>query len=102
MQTFMFAHLQKFCIVKTMNFRSILSAFVFSAVRDGYYGELRRQRKSSNAFRSRPSVDVSTDGSVSATDNGSSRRLVLQNYAKWGRLRTSECSVNAAECTVSG
>ncbi|KAK5971460.1 hypothetical protein GCK32_017811, partial [Trichostrongylus colubriformis] len=48
---------------------STLSAFVFSAVRDGYYTELRRQRKSSNAFRNRPSVDVSSDGSV--VDGGS-------------------------------
>ncbi|KAK6043755.1 hypothetical protein COOONC_18739 [Cooperia oncophora] len=48
---------------------STLSAFVFSAVRDGYYTELRRQRKNSNAFRSRPSVDVSSDGSV--VDGGS-------------------------------
>ncbi|EPB77333.1 hypothetical protein ANCCEY_03568 [Ancylostoma ceylanicum] len=52
---------------------STLSAFVFSAVRDGYYAELRRQRKSSNAFRNRPSVDVSSDGSVV---DGSSRRSV--------------------------
>ncbi|KAK6740217.1 hypothetical protein RB195_008595 [Necator americanus] len=50
---------------------STLSAFVFSAVRDGYYAELRRQRKSSNAFRNRPSVDVSSDGSVA---DGGSRR----------------------------
>ncbi|XGW18820.1 hypothetical protein V3C99_002986 [Haemonchus contortus] len=48
---------------------STLSAFVFSAVRDGYYAELRRQRKCSNAFRNRPSVDVSSDGSV--VDGGS-------------------------------
>ncbi|PIO54938.1 hypothetical protein TELCIR_23687, partial [Teladorsagia circumcincta] len=48
---------------------STLSAFVFSAVRDGYYTELRRQRKCSNAFRNRPSVDVSSDGSV--VDGGS-------------------------------
>uniref|UniRef100_A0A1I7X714 Uncharacterized protein n=1 Tax=Heterorhabditis bacteriophora TaxID=37862 RepID=A0A1I7X714_HETBA len=50
---------------------SQLTTFVFSAVRDGYYAELRRQRKTSNAFRSRPSVDVSTDGSLA---NDSSRR----------------------------
>ncbi|WKX99589.1 hypothetical protein Q1695_014456 [Nippostrongylus brasiliensis] len=50
---------------------STLSAFVFSAVRDGYYAELRRQRKSSNAFRTRPSVDVSSDGSGI---DGNSRR----------------------------
>lgn len=52
---------------------STLSAFVFSAVRDGYYAELRRQRKASNAFRNRPSVDVSSDGSVI---DGSSRKSV--------------------------
>ncbi|CAI4224721.1 unnamed protein product [Auanema sp. JU1783] len=43
---------------------SMLTAFVFSAVRDGYYCELRKQRRNSSAFRSRPSVDVSTDGST--------------------------------------
>ncbi|KJH48815.1 hypothetical protein DICVIV_05068 [Dictyocaulus viviparus] len=42
---------------------STLSAFLFSAVRDGYYAELRRQRKASSAYRSRPSFDVSSDGS---------------------------------------
>ncbi|VDN29997.1 unnamed protein product [Cylicostephanus goldi] len=52
---------------------SILTTFVFSAVRDGYYAELRRQRKTSNAFRNRPSVDVSSDGSIM---DGSSRRSV--------------------------
>ncbi|CAJ0599982.1 unnamed protein product [Cylicocyclus nassatus] len=52
---------------------SILTTFVFSAVRDGYYAELRRQRKTSNAFRNRPSVDVSSDGSLM---DGSSRRSV--------------------------
>ncbi|CAI2348775.1 unnamed protein product [Caenorhabditis sp. 36 PRJEB53466] len=47
---------------------SLLSSHVFSAVRDGYYAELRRQRKSSNAFRARVSVDVVSTG----TDDGTS------------------------------
>uniref|UniRef100_A0A1I7U5M5 Globin n=1 Tax=Caenorhabditis tropicalis TaxID=1561998 RepID=A0A1I7U5M5_9PELO len=46
---------------------SSLTSHVFSAVRDGYYAELRRQRKSSNAFRARVSVDVVSTG----TDDGS-------------------------------
>ncbi|CAD6198959.1 unnamed protein product [Caenorhabditis auriculariae] len=46
---------------------SQLSAFVFTAVRDGYYSELRKQRKSSSANRSRFSVDVVS----SATDDAS-------------------------------
>uniref|UniRef100_A0A0K0CZZ5 Uncharacterized protein n=1 Tax=Angiostrongylus cantonensis TaxID=6313 RepID=A0A0K0CZZ5_ANGCA len=50
---------------------STLSAFLFSAVRDGYYAELRRQRKASNAYRSRPSFDVSSEGSL--VDGGSRR-----------------------------
>ncbi|PIC39591.1 hypothetical protein B9Z55_011228 [Caenorhabditis nigoni] len=47
---------------------SLLTSHVFSAVRDGYYAELRRQRKSSNAFRARVSVDVVSTG----TDDGTS------------------------------
>uniref|UniRef100_A0A8R1DUK5 Globin family profile domain-containing protein n=1 Tax=Caenorhabditis japonica TaxID=281687 RepID=A0A8R1DUK5_CAEJA len=47
---------------------SLLTSHVFSAVRDGYYAELRRQRKSSNAFRARISVDVVSTG----TDDGTS------------------------------
>ncbi|KAJ1370734.1 hypothetical protein KIN20_032534 [Parelaphostrongylus tenuis] len=50
---------------------STLSAFLFSAVRDGYYAELRRQRKASNAFRNRPSFDISSEGSQ--IDGGSRR-----------------------------
>ncbi|EGT45541.1 hypothetical protein CAEBREN_07471 [Caenorhabditis brenneri] len=47
---------------------SMLTAHIFSRVRDGYYAELRRQRKSSNAFRARASVDVVSTG----TDDGTS------------------------------
>ncbi|EFO94415.1 CRE-GLB-11 protein [Caenorhabditis remanei] len=46
----------------------LLTTHVFSAVRDGYYAELRRQRKCSNAFRARVSVDVVSTG----TDDGTS------------------------------
>ncbi|PAV82269.1 hypothetical protein WR25_24523 [Diploscapter pachys] len=42
---------------------SMLTSFVFSHVRDGYYAELRKQRKTINTFRNKPSFDVSTDGS---------------------------------------
>ncbi|CAI5444184.1 unnamed protein product [Caenorhabditis angaria] len=52
---------------------SMLTAHVFSQVRDGYYAELRRQRKSSNAFRTRVSVDVST-GTDDATSVSSATR----------------------------
>lgn len=54
-------------------FRSMLTSFVFSHVRDGYYAELRKQRKTINTFRNKPSFDVSTDGS----GDQSSRRLAI-------------------------
>ncbi|CAB3403704.1 unnamed protein product [Caenorhabditis bovis] len=47
---------------------SLLTSHVFSAVRDGYYAELRRQRKNSSALRTRVSVDVVSTG----TDDGAS------------------------------
>lgn len=72
---------------------SLLTSHVFSAVRDGsviqkyqniskhpcfrYYAELRRQRKSSNAFRARVSVDVVSTGTDDGTSLSSATRRSL-------------------------
>lgn len=49
---------------------SQLISMMFSNVRDGYYGLLRRQRRSSRRnihYRQKNSLDISTDGSTSSS-----------------------------------
>ncbi|CEF64995.1 Globin-like domain and Globin, structural domain-containing protein [Strongyloides ratti] len=50
---------------ETLTAWSVLTSFCFSSVRDGYYGELRRQRRLSNsALRFKLSVDQSSTENV--------------------------------------
>ncbi|KAK0417063.1 hypothetical protein QR680_012813 [Steinernema hermaphroditum] len=56
---------------------SQLTGIIFSSVRDGYYAELRRLRRSSNCFyngRGKNSIDMSTDGSTRGDEDQQSRR----------------------------
>lgn len=58
-------------------FRSTLTSAMFSAVRDGYYNELRKQRRASSALplmKTRSSLDTSTDGSSRGDADEHSRR----------------------------
>ncbi|VDD89288.1 unnamed protein product [Enterobius vermicularis] len=56
---------------------STLTSAMFSAVRDGYYNELRKQRRASSALplmKTRSSLDTSTDGSSRGDADEHSRR----------------------------
>uniref|UniRef100_A0A1I8ABA2 GLOBIN domain-containing protein n=1 Tax=Steinernema glaseri TaxID=37863 RepID=A0A1I8ABA2_9BILA len=62
---------------ETLTAWSQLTSTIFSSVRDGYYTELRRLRRSSNCFyngRAKNSIDMSTDGSTRGDEE--SRRSV--------------------------
>jgi hypothetical protein len=54
---------------------STLTAIMFSAVRDGYYAEVRRLRRTADCFggRGKNSVDLSTDGSNRSASPGNER-----------------------------
>uniref|UniRef100_A0A914X8I5 Globin family profile domain-containing protein n=1 Tax=Plectus sambesii TaxID=2011161 RepID=A0A914X8I5_9BILA len=60
---------------------STLTAIMFSAVREGYYAEVRRQRRNTDCFggRGKNSVDLSTDGSTLSTSPGNERSSPYHN-----------------------
>ncbi|TKR77917.1 hypothetical protein L596_018807 [Steinernema carpocapsae] len=69
---------------ETLTAWSQLTGTIFSSVRDGYYAELRRLRRSSNCFyngRGKNSIDMSTDGSTRGDDDQQSRRSVSPGIA---------------------